>query len=262
MVSLRCNSLIPEAEAAMAVDITLSLICFFVAFTFLIVSLRNGLWLTHFWVSWTCLLGSVFLGILMLLPMEPFLDETGKRTLFAGLVLVVVLMPMGWIIAQHWQFWAELEAEALVERGRYDEAILVLQTKRVSEGATLLLLNDLAYCLDAVGEQEEALLVLDEAELRFGKQRELTVKRAVCLTRLGQTNEALAVMRAAVEAWPQDFELAYQFTVMFLKLDRRDDAERKFDQTEILYLREKSDEVRQQWRPKLERLRRQINSPS
>ena len=246
----------------MAVDTTLALICFFVAFTFLIVSVRNGLWLTHFWVSLTCLLGSIFLGILMLLPMEGILDVTGKRTVFGGLVLVVVLMPIGWIVAQHWQFWAELEAEALVARGRYEEAIHVLQVKRVREGATLLLLNDLAHCLDAVGEQEEALLVLDEAELRFGKQRELTVKRAVCLTRLGKIDEALAVMRAAVEASPHDFELAYQFTLMFLKLDRRDDAERQFDQTEILYLREKSDEVKQEWRPKLERLRRQINSPS
>ena len=123
-----------------------------------------------------------------------------------------------------------------------------------------MLLNDLAYCLDAVGEQEEALAVIDEAELRFGAERELKVKRAVCLTRLGRIDAAIDVMRPAVEALPHDFELAYQYTLMFLKLGRRPDAERQFDQTEILYLREKSDEIKQHWRPKLERLDGSLDS--
>jgi hypothetical protein len=204
----------------------------------------------------------VVLGFFAFIPVQIFLDETSKWIVFGILISILAFVHVKRIVAEHWQFWAEIEAEALVEQGKYDEAIHVLQVKRVREGATLLLLNDLAYCLDLVGEQEEALLVLDEAELRFGKHRELTVKRAVCLTKLGMIDEALAVMRAAVEASPHDFELAYQFTVMFLKLDRRDDAERQFDQAEILYLRTNSDEMRKEWQPKLERLRRQINDPS
>src|SRR5260221_12893813 len=105
----------------MVEDRIISSIAIFFACASLVLSWRNHLlYSTRRWISWTFWL---ILGCLVIVHNRFFLSEKSKWTIFGILVLILVLVHVKRFVAQRWQFCAELEAEELAGRGRYEEAI-------------------------------------------------------------------------------------------------------------------------------------------
>ena len=169
--------------------------------------------------------------------------------------LLYLTSPLMWFAYRRWQVRDELAAEQMANDGHFEDAIALLQDKIRRKGSTLLLLNNLATYLDAVGAFEEALQALEQAEQRFGKQHILTLNRAFFLTHAGRTEEALAIVERLVKIVPGDFDLICHYALLLLRINLRDEAEQQYLRAEVRYLWEKSDELKKRWLPLLNKLR-------
>ena len=236
------------------IEIAPGIVCWIVGAVFFIIG-WNRLRFDHPWFFVTGLFSFGFFGTLMLVPMEPIIGEGPKWGLLVLMAALLVLSPFLRNLYLHWTNWAEIEAQELASNGRYHAAIKLLQSVRTGREPSLLLLNLLAFSLHAIGRYEEALEVVEEAELRFGLSHELSTKKAFCLARLGETEAALSLFAPMLDLLPNDFDLIFQYASLLLQMGMHEDAERQYDRAEVMFLREASDERKQEWRPKLDKMR-------